>query len=144
MLTCQKGNQLRRDLNIVVGGGKNWNIPTYWAVLLRYLSAPVLAIIFSFAYPEFYTLRYDPMMIAGFILAHICLVLAVLGFVLPRYCDILIPSHRRREGMEETFANEPRSEILVDITDECLRDGGENRIEDSSSTEKVSSEGKKL
>lgn len=97
----------------MVGGNGNWNIPTFWPVLLRYISAPILAIVFSFAYPEFYTLRYDPMMISGFILAHICLLLILLGVVFPRYYDIFIPPNRRAEGTEVTIANEPKEQEYV-------------------------------
>jgi solute carrier family 6 (neurotransmitter transporter, GABA) member 1 len=91
----------------VVGHGKNWKIPVFWSVLLRYVSGPVLAIIFSFAYPEFYTLRYDPMMIAGFILAHLGLLLILLGFVMPRYYDVFIPVERRNDVLRRTLANQP-------------------------------------
>ncbi|OJD13667.1 hypothetical protein AJ78_05903 [Emergomyces pasteurianus Ep9510] len=108
-LAFYSGNQLRRDLNLVVSGRKgNWRIPRFWPLLLRYVSAPILAIIFSFAYPEFHTLRYDPLMIAGFILAHLCLFAILLGFVIPRYYNVFIPPHRRAEGTEETVANEPK------------------------------------
>ncbi|KAF7593750.1 hypothetical protein BBP40_010926 [Aspergillus hancockii] len=109
-LAFYSGNQLRRDLNAIVGGGRNWNIPPFWPVLLRYISAPILAIIFSFAYPEFHTLRYDPMMIAGFILAHLCLLAILLGLVLPRYYDCFIPFDRRGERTDETIANEVREQ----------------------------------
>ncbi|CAG7926686.1 unnamed protein product [Penicillium olsonii] len=115
-LAFYSGNQLRRDLNLVVGGNGNWNIPTFWPVLLRYISAPILAIVFSFAYPEFYTLRYDPMMISGFILAHFCLLLILLGVVFPRYYDIFIPPQRRAEGTEATIANEPKEQDFVPET----------------------------
>lgn len=100
-------------MNGVVGGNGNWNIPAFWPILLRYISAPILAIVFSFAYPEFYTLRYDPMMIAGFILAHFCLLLILLGIVLPRYYDIFIPVERRAEGTEVTVPNEPKEQNFV-------------------------------
>lgn len=103
-----QGNQLRRDLNDVVGGNGNWNIPRFWPPLLRYASAPILAIVFSFAYPEFYTLRYDPMMIAGFILAHLCLLLILLGVILPRYYNIFVPRRRRSEGTEVTIPQQPK------------------------------------
>lgn len=112
-LAFYSGNQLRRDLNGVVGGNGNWNIPRFWPILLRYVSAPILAIVFSFAYPEFYTLRYDPMMIAGFILAHFCLLLILLGVVFPRYYDIFIPPHRRAEGTEMTIASQPKEQDFV-------------------------------
>ncbi|KAF2018521.1 SNF-domain-containing protein [Aaosphaeria arxii CBS 175.79] len=110
-LAFYSGNQLRRDLNIIVGQGRNWKIPIFLPLLLRYVSGPVLAIIFSFAFPEFHQNRYSPMMIAGFILANLGLVLIVLGFVMPRYYDIFIPPHRRSEGTEPTIANEPKGEI---------------------------------
>ncbi|KAL4786933.1 hypothetical protein BJX76DRAFT_320116 [Aspergillus varians] len=97
-LAAYSGNQIRRDLNTIIGGENNWRIPVFWPVLLRYICAPVLAIIFSFAYPEFHTLRYDPLMITGFILAHIILLLILLGFVMPRYYDVLIPPGRIDEG----------------------------------------------
>ncbi|KAL2376667.1 hypothetical protein RJZ90_007345 [Blastomyces dermatitidis] len=124
-----QGNQLRHDLNLVVSSRKgNWRIPRFWPLLLRYISAPILAIIFSFAYPQFHTLRYDPLMIAGFILAHICLLAILLGFVMPRYYDIFIPPLRRAEGTEETVANEPkvRDDDVIDlpaIVSDLVEDG---------------------
>ena len=99
---------MRKDLNVVVGGGRNWNIPAFLPVLLRYVSGPILSIIFSFAYPEFYTLRYDPMMVAGFILAHILMLFIIIGFIMPRYYNPLIPAHRRDEGTEETIVDETK------------------------------------
>ncbi|KAI1337217.1 SNF-domain-containing protein [Xylariaceae sp. FL0016] len=115
-LAFYSGNQLRRDLNVVVGGGKNWNIPVFLPVLLRYVSGPVLAIIFSFAYPEFYTLRYDPLMILGFIVAHIGMILILLGLVMPRYYAVFIPPHRQMEGTEETTVNEVKGEMQIEVT----------------------------
>lgn len=141
MLTIHKGNQIRRDLNIIVGRGKNWNIPAFWVILLRYISAPVLSIIFSFAYPEFHTLRNDPMMITGFILAHFCLVIVALGFIVPRYADILIPPPRRSEGTEETFANEPKEEIIGQLAMIDETEDGEKGMGKSSSQERGEEDG---
>lgn len=93
---------------MVVGQGRNWRIPFFMPVLLRYVSGPILAIIFSFAYPEFYTLRYDPLMIAGFILAHMGLLMILLGFVMPRYYDAFVPPERRGEGTGRTIAGVPK------------------------------------
>ncbi|KXS98416.1 hypothetical protein AC578_1769 [Pseudocercospora eumusae] len=106
-LAFYSGNQLRRDLNLVVGRGKNWKIPVFWPVLLRYISGPVLAIIFSFAFPEFHRLRYDPMMITGFILSMLGLSAIVLGCVFPRYMGTLLPAERREDSAKTTIANEP-------------------------------------
>jgi solute carrier family 6 GABA transporter-like protein 1 len=98
-------------LNVIVGQGKNWKIPAFMPFLLRYLSGPVLAIIFSFAFPEFHTLRYDPMMIAGFILSIITIVVVLLGLVMPRYYDAFIPVHRRSEGTEPTIPTQTKGEL---------------------------------
>lgn len=50
-------------------------------------------------------------MITGFIVANICMVLIILGFVLPRYYEVFIPPHRRHEGSGPTIAMEPKLEI---------------------------------
>jgi solute carrier family 6 GABA transporter-like protein 1 len=97
-------------LNLIVGGGKNWKIPAFMPILLRYISGPVLAIILGFAFPEFHKLRYDPMMIAGFILSILVMSIVLLGLVMPRYYTFLIPSHRRDEGTEETIVDEIKAE----------------------------------
>ncbi|KAF2452336.1 putative sodium/chloride dependent neurotransmitter transporter [Lineolata rhizophorae] len=98
-----QGNQLRHDLNVIVGAGKNWNIPNWWAPILRYIAAPILAIVFSFAYPEFYTLRDDPVYIFGFIIAHFGILLVGIGFILPKWFDVFVPAERRNEGYK-TYA----------------------------------------
>jgi solute carrier family 6 GABA transporter-like protein 1 len=97
--------------SLLVGVGKNWKIPSFLPILLRYISGPVLAIIFSFAYPEFHTLRYDPMMITGFILAHLTMLAIILGYAIPRYYDAMIPIERRDEGTEVTTAMVTKGEL---------------------------------
>ena len=131
-----QGNQLRRDLNLIVGRGKNWKIPVFWPVLLRYISGPVLAIIFSFAFPEFHQLRYDPMMITGFILSILGLTAIVVGCILPRYFGVLLPPERRDESIKTTVANEPgftEEEVfdtVVEPTSDLERsDSGEGEVE---------------
>jgi len=104
-LAFYQGNQLRRDLNVIVGTGKNWKIPVFWGPLLRYISAPILAIVFSFSYPEFHTLRYDPPYIFGFILAHIVIFAALAGFTIPRYLDVFVPPERREDGVKNYGTN---------------------------------------
>lgn len=98
MLTLQQGQQLRLDLNVIVGTGKNWTIPVVWGPLLRFISAPILAIIFGFSYPSFNALREDPLHILGFGVAHVCLILIAVGVIMPRWFDVLIPPTRRGEG----------------------------------------------
>ncbi|KAH0132383.1 hypothetical protein KCU67_g16638, partial [Aureobasidium melanogenum] len=120
------GNQLRRDLNLIIGSGKNWKIPFFLPILLRYVSGPVLAIIFSFAFPEFHTLRYDPMMITGFILSVLGMLAVLMGFVMPRYYDVLIPVERRDEGTKETVLNQPMDKIDAVEVVASEGDGGES------------------
>ncbi|KAH7222587.1 uncharacterized protein BKA55DRAFT_681043 [Fusarium redolens] len=89
------GNQLRHNLNSVIGNGKNWSLPFLWAPMLRYVSGPVLAIIFSLAYPSFEEVKNDPLYILGFIIAHLLLVWRVIGFVFPRWFNVFIIPERR-------------------------------------------------
>jgi solute carrier family 6 GABA transporter-like protein 1 len=98
-------------LNLIVGQGKNWKIPAFLPFLLRYISGPALAIVFSFAFPEFHTLRFDPMMITGFILSILTIIVVLVGFVMPRYYDAFIPIGRRGEGTEPTTAMETKGDF---------------------------------
>ncbi|KAG9567157.1 SNF-domain-containing protein, partial [Aureobasidium melanogenum] len=125
-LAFYSGNQLRRDLNLIIGSGKNWKIPFFLPILLRYVSGPVLAIIFSFAFPEFHTLRYDPMMITGFILSVLGMLAVLLGFVMPRYYDVFVPVERRDEGTKETVLNQPIEKIDAVSVIMSEGDGGES------------------
>ncbi|EOA88680.1 hypothetical protein ACJQWK_01735 [Exserohilum turcicum] len=92
------GNQLARDLNYVVCVGKQWRLPVFWAPTLRYFAAPVLSIIFAFAYPSFYAVRGDPLQIFGFAVAHLIVLVAIVGFIVPKSMNIFIPPERREEG----------------------------------------------
>jgi solute carrier family 6 (neurotransmitter transporter, GABA) member 1 len=135
-LAFYSGNQLRRDLNIIVGSGKNWKIPTFLPVLLRYVSGPILAIVLSFAYPEFHRLRYDPLMILGFIVANIGMVIILAGFIMPRYYGLFLPPHRRDEGSEPTIPNEPKGQVVARAIENPDIDGGESGSKTSDSDEK--------
>ena len=66
--------------------------------MIRYIAAPILAIVYSFSYPGFYELRNDPLHIMGFAVAHIALIIIFAGFMLPRWFNVLIPAERRGEG----------------------------------------------
>ena len=56
-------------------------------------------------------------MITGFILAHLGLLMILVGFIIPRYYDVFIPVHRRDEGAEQTVACEPREEVAAKVVD---------------------------
>jgi solute carrier family 6 GABA transporter-like protein 1 len=132
----EQGNQIRRDLNVIVGQGKNWSIPSFLPILLRYISGPVLAIIFSFAFPEFHTLRYDPMMITGFILSILTIIVVLTGFVMPRYYDAFIPIERRGEGTEPTMGLVTKGEVAgMPATQMANAEGGQAGLPRMSSSE---------
>jgi len=92
------GHQLARDLNYVVCVGKQWRLPVFWAPILRYFAAPVLSIIFCFAYPTFYAIRGDPLQIFGFMVAHLIVLVVLVGFIIPKSLNIFVPPERREEG----------------------------------------------
>ena len=86
-------------------------------------------------------------MIAGFILAHLCLLLILLGFVMPRYYNVFIPPHRQSEGTQKTIANEPTGQDVVVVArasddPNIDGDGGEAGFVESSSGTKGSEEEK--
>lgn len=112
-LAFYSGEQLRVDLNRIVGQGKNWNIPSFWSILIRYIGAPALSIIYGFSYPNFYELRYDPLHILGFAVAHITLIIILGSLIMPRWYNIIIPPQRRDEGHNAHGAFAPVMEELV-------------------------------
>ncbi|KAG4435367.1 hypothetical protein IFR05_009153 [Cadophora sp. M221] len=97
-LAFYSGNMLRHDLNLIIGTGKNWKIPMVWAPTLRYIGAPILAIVYGFSYPGLYAVRNDPMHIFGFAVGHLALVIIALGLIVPSWFDLFIPVERRSEG----------------------------------------------
>lgn len=98
----KQGNQLRHDLDYHIAHGKNWNIPIFHGVLVRYVSGPILMIILSFAYRDLDGVSNDPLHIFGFIVAHCVMVAIALGFVVPRMFDVFIPATRRDEKVIRT------------------------------------------
>ena len=80
--------------------------------MLRFISAPILAIVYSFGYPEFHTLRNDPPYIFGFILAYIIIIAVLFSLVFPRYLDIFILPKRRLDGAKLVTLN-----ILENLVD---------------------------
>ncbi|RVX67809.1 hypothetical protein B0A52_07737 [Exophiala mesophila] len=97
-LAFYSGNQLTRDLNVTVAINNNWPLPSFWTPVLRYVSAPILAILTSFAYPTFGSVMNDPLHIFGFCVGHIVMLLVVVGLVIPRWFDVFLPDNRKYEG----------------------------------------------
>ena len=91
-------------MNIIVGTGKNWNIPVFWGPLVKYVSGPILAIVYSFSYPNFISSadplygQANPLHIMGFGVGHVVLLIFLAGFMVPRWFDVFIPPTRRNEG----------------------------------------------
>ncbi|KAL8994991.1 MAG: hypothetical protein Q9169_005190 [Polycauliona sp. 2 TL-2023] len=111
-------NQLRQDLNLIVATGNKWKIPVAWSIVLRYVTPPILAIITSFGYPQFYTKRQDPLHIAAFALVHGIMIITAVGFIVPRWFDVFIPPNKLREAADmytpTTGMVEPQSTGMQD------------------------------
>lgn len=146
-LMFYSGNQLRQDLNAVVAQGKNWNIPVFWGPLLRFISSPTLAIVFSFGYPEFYTLRNDPVYIFGFILAHIVIAAILIAFLVPRWAKVIVPVERRHEGQKPVSVGNVLT-VDNDVEDaqkiRAVAEEGDTRTPSPTSLEKKNSEKPKI
>jgi solute carrier family 6 GABA transporter-like protein 1 len=145
-VAAYQGNQLRRDLNRIVATGKNWSIPPFWGPLLRYVSGPVLAIVYSFSYPSFYQLRYDPLHILGFALGHISIVVIVLCFSMPRWFDVFVPPERRDESTLPTVphAQHPALHALEERELEEQREQQKQAASDGQSSVEEKPEGSKV
>jgi len=74
----------------------------FWAPLLRYITSPLLVMILSFAYPDFYSSRHDPLHIVGFTLAHVGIAAILLSYIMPGWFDSLVPVGRQAEGEAPT------------------------------------------
>ena len=95
-----QGNQFKRDINraIVIPG--NWKLHWGWPVLLKYITAPAVSLVLSFAYPKFYNNNFnrDPPYLYSFILMHMVLLFIFGCFMFPPFLEFLIPVTRRGEG----------------------------------------------
>jgi solute carrier family 6 GABA transporter-like protein 1 len=71
---------------------------------VKYVSGPILAIVYSFSYPNFInsgsplTGQTNPLHIMGFGVGHVVLLLFLCGFMVPRWFEVFIPPNRRNEG----------------------------------------------
>ena len=96
-----------------MGRGKNWDIPFFWGPVLRYVSAPILAIVASFAYPKFYANgRMDPLHICGFTFAHCTVLLVLIGLAIPRALDVFVIPEKR-DDYKAAYAPQVLMPILV-------------------------------
>lgn len=96
---------------------------------MRFISAPILAIVYSFGYPEFNGLRNDPPYIFGFILAHIIILITVSSLVIPRYLDVFIPPDRRLDGAKPIAPNVPENIMDAQIVRET-ENGSQSESQD--------------
>lgn len=98
------GNQLRRDINKAIMVGNNWRLHWFWPFCLKYITAPAVGLVFTFAYPKFLdpsegARRFeDPAMIYAFALMHVVMIFIIGCFVFPRFFNFLIPEVRRGDG----------------------------------------------
>ncbi|KAK2759988.1 hypothetical protein FQN54_002724 [Arachnomyces sp. PD_36] len=134
-LAFYSGNQLRHDLNPVVSKGSNWSLPFWWPVLLRYISSPILLIILSLEYPVFReSYAKDPIYIFGFAVAHLAMVSALSGFVVPRWFNVFIPKHRLGDGDKPYAVNVPLKPFEHESEDAMEGGSDQSSIEEEPKT----------
>jgi len=94
------GNQFRRDINHAVLTGHNWKLHWAWPALLKYITAPAVLLVWTFAYPKFIDNNHynDPPFLYSFIIMHAVIFFIVGFFVFPRWLNFLIPETRRGDG----------------------------------------------
>lgn len=83
--------------------GKNWRLHWAWPVILKYITAPAVGLVFTFAYPKFRDAEWyhDPPYFYSFVLMHVVMIFIVGLFIFPRFFNFLIPATRRDEGTYE-------------------------------------------
>lgn len=96
------GNQLKRDLNRIIVSGNNWRLHWFWPICLKYITAPAVGLVFTFAYPKFLNttdrMFENPPYLYSFILMHLVVIFIIVLFIFPRFFNFLIPETRREDG----------------------------------------------
>lgn len=114
-------------MNLIVAQGANWSIPVIWGPVLRYISAPILAIIASFSYPTFYNeKRMDPLHVFGFVNAHLSTLLVVIGLIIPRALDVFVVPERRHDSKVDFVPQEPNPAMMARIDGVNEMEGAEH------------------
>lgn len=79
--------------------GKNWKIHWIWPICLKYITAPAVGLVFSFAYPKFRkNFEKDPPYIYSFAMMHVVMIAIVGMFLFPRFFNVIIPAERVSRG----------------------------------------------
>lgn len=120
------------DLNTVVARGKNWKIPFFWAPVLKYISAPILAIIVAFAYPDFHEVRNDPLNIFAFAVAHLTMLAVTVGLIFPRALRQIVPAERAATAGK--LGDYDSSDLAPAVTGYSVEDRMEHGVEKMHST----------
>ena len=129
-VTMYPGQQLTRDLNIVVGTGGNWKLPIVWAPLLRWVAAPVLISVFSLSYREFGSeakIYRNPLHIFAFTVAQVGIVITVIGLGFSNLFNFLVPGDQR-DADQKQYATSPGVTLLdgAEVTSAEVEDIEEN------------------
>lgn len=109
---------------------------------MRFISAPILAIICAFNYPQFYELRHDPLHIFAFASAHVAMLLVVAGLVVPRWFSVIVPPERKIDNVPPTVpgvTSDPSIVIGAVTRRDISPANGEGNLERGINTGKKSS-----
>ena len=123
---------------MIVARGKNWKIPALWAPVLRWLSAPLLIVILSIAYDDTGVLLKDPLQIFSFVLAHIGVVVVLLGIIVPSIMNVWTPA-TQKSSWERQYSSEP-GKTLQESEDNVLDPNNSGGIDANQDQEQIAGE----
>lgn len=117
-LTSYSGEMLKNDLNAVIAQGKNWSLPSMWAPMMRWITAPVLMYMLGYGYDEYIDgdkFHKDPLHVFSFILSHVGILFTVMGFMWPGTFSWLSPSSEL-EADQRQYVPGPGKTLYRDTT----------------------------
>jgi solute carrier family 6 GABA transporter-like protein 1 len=132
-------------MNRAIVTGKNWRLHWSWPVMLKYITAPAVGLVFTFAYPKFIENNWDkdPPYLYSFILFHIVMIFIVGLFIFPKFFNMLVPAHRRDEGKYDVQPQYTIGETPVIVSGGI--EAGERAVSDSPRTStEVTTENKRV
>lgn len=95
--------------------GNNWRLHWFWAFCLKYITAPAVGLVFTFAYPKFINNKWsqDPPYFYAFVIMHMVMIFIVGLFIFPQFFNCLVPATRVHEGKYEVEPQVTIGETLV-------------------------------
>jgi solute carrier family 6 GABA transporter-like protein 1 len=90
------------------------------------VTAPILFIILSLAYPSFEDVNSDPLQVLGFIIGHFLLVWVAFGLCMPSWFDVFIVPERRDDWKQPVAPG-----VLRETPEDRIAEGLESSSSDA-------------